>query len=413
MEMHAFGRLIPLRVATARLTAAASPILATEELALGDAVGRIGVRTVGATASIPAFPRATWDGYGFRASGSARAKPSHPVALRLIGELFAHQRRTGAVPAGGAIALATGARIPRGVDTVEIFERVRRSEGRIEIDHPVPKGRRIAQVGEDIRNGTVISRAGRPLLPATLGALAATGHSRVEVYRSPIVSIVPNGDELRLPGSPARAGTIFESNNVTLSAIVRAAGGVPRAYPPVRDDPRAIERALRAAARSSDVVLATGGSSVGEHDYLPRIFPRLGRVLFHGIAVRPGKPTLAARRGRTLFIGMPGHPTSCLSNGFWLLLPVLRRIARLPGPGWLDREVTLARDAEQLSPDLATVIPVRIEGERGYPTFHDSHAITSLAEVDAFAILPPGRRRVHRGERLTVHRLLPPLGRPL
>jgi molybdenum cofactor synthesis domain-containing protein len=254
-----------------------------------------------------------------------------------------------------------------------------------------------------------IVKRGEVLTPAAIGGIAASGYDRIEVYARPVVAIIPNGNELLVPGRPWKEGRIYDCNNATLGAVVRAAGGVPRPHTPIPDDPRAIERVLRAAVRRSDLVLVTGGSSVGERDYLPQILPRIGRLLFHGIAVRPGKPTLAAVRDRTPIVGMPGHPTSCLSNAYWLLLPVLRRLARLPGPGWTEEWVRLASRPDRPSPDLATVVPLRLGNGLAYPTFHDAHAITSLAGAGAFAILPPAGPRLRRGSLVQAHRLLPPL----
>ncbi len=412
MEMRPFRRLLSLEEARRRVLRAAVPVTESEAIPLSDAVGRVAAATVRAPSPVPSVERATWDGYAFASSATRAASASRPLAMPIVGEVFANQRFRRKVPAGSAVAIATGGEIPRGADTVEIFERVRCHGDRIWIDHAVRPGRYVAPVGDDFPRGAVLVRKDQPLRPSALAAVASSGQPRIRVYRAPVVSMIPNGDELLAPGKPPRPNHIYESNNAALSAIVRAAGGIPRPMAPVGDDPDRIERTLRAAARVSDVVIATGGSSVGEHDYLPRVFPRLGKLLFHGIAVRPGKPTLAARSPTTLFVGMPGHPTSCLSNGFWLLLPALRRIARQPGPGWIDQAIHLAADAERLTPGLATVIPVRVEGEIGHPTFHDSHAISSLAGVNAFAILPPGDRPVRPGERLIVHRLLPPLGDP-
>lgn len=409
MEMRPFRRLIRWDVARHRVLSVARPTTRRESLALSDAVGRVSARTVRASRPIPPFDRATWDGFAFFSASTRGASRSHPARLALVGEVFAHQTFEGKVLPGAAVAVATGARLPRGTDTVEIFERVRRRRSSIVVDHPVGPGRFVAHRGDDLARGTTLVRAGEPLGPAALGALAASGRPQAEVYARPVVTILPNGNELLPPGAPARPGAIFESNNATLSAIVRAGGGVPVCLPPVRDNARRIEAALRSAARRSDLVVSTGGSSVGEHDYLPSIFPRLGRMLFHGIALRPGKPTLAAVNGPKIFLGMPGHPTSCLGNGLWLLLPLVRRLARQPGEGWIDQEIVLGKDAEPLSPDRATLVPMRVEGGRGFPTFHDSHAITSLADVGAFTILPPGGSRPRRGDRITVHRLLPPL----
>lgn len=411
MKMRPFGRLLRWDIAVARVLAATPAPSRSAAIALTDAVGRVPSRSVLARRPIPPFDRATWDGYACASAATRSARPGRPVRLSLVGELFADQERAAPVPRGACVAIATGARMPPGTDTVEIFEKVRRLRRAIEIDHPVARGRYVAERGDDMPAGTVLARAGVPLGPASLGALAAAGRTTVRVVRAPLVTIVPNGNELLAPGAPYRPGGIYESNNTALAAIVRAGGGIPAVVPPIPDDPRAIERALARAGRRSAIVVATGGSSVGEHDYLPRIFPHLGKLLFHGVAVRPGKPTLAARARSTLYLGMPGHPTSCLSNGFWLLLPAVRRAAGLPGDGWIEQEIRLARDAERRSPDLATVVPLRIEGDRGFPTFHDSHAITSLAGVDGYAIVPPGRAPLRRGDRLRVRRLLPPLGR--
>jgi molybdenum cofactor synthesis domain-containing protein len=207
-------------------------------------------------------------------------------------------------------------------------------------------------------------------------------------------------------------GQIFETNNLTLATVVRSAGGEPATHPPVPDDPDAIERAIRTTLATHDLVLVTGGSSVGERDYLPAVFPRVGRLLFHGIAVRPGKPTLAADAHGKLVVGMPGHPTSCLANGYWLLLPILRKLARLPGPGWTDGEVRLDRGYEVPSADLSTVVPLRVDSGRATPTFHGSSAISSLEGANAFALLPPRHPPLRRGVRLTAHFLPSPIAFP-
>ena len=149
---------------------------------------------------------------------------------------------------------------------------------------------------------------------------------------------------------------------------------------------------------------------MGERDHLPRILPRLGKLLFHGIAVRAGKPTLAARSGRKVVVGLPGHPTSCLANMYWLILPVLHKLGRRPGPGWTDGWAVLGSDAVAPTPGLATIVPLRFEHGRAFTTFRGSSVITSLAGATAFALLPPGRRVVRRGQRVRVHYLDPPLG---
>lgn len=413
MKMRPFGRLITPESARRRLLQAATPVTRVEEMGLASAVGRVTSDTVRATTPVPAFARATWDGYAFPSASTRRATKGRPVELAVVGEIYAEEQRPVPLTGNEAVAIATGGAIPRGADTVAIFEKVRVVGDRLYVDRFVPRGRYVALPGTDLARGTVVVRAGEVLGPAALGGLAAVGRRSVRVYERPRVTIIPNGNELLALGAPPRRGMIHETNNVTLGALAQAAGATVRTLPPVRDDPTKIERAIRRALSWSDLVLVTGGSSVGEHDFLPAIFPQVGRLLFHGISVRPGKPTLAAVEGRRLLVGMPGHPTSCLANGFWLLLPLLRRLGRLPGFGWVDAEVRMAEGYDAPSPGFSTVIPLRVVDGWGYPTFRDSSAITSLAGANGFAIASPGSPALRRGTHVGVHLLLPPVATQL
>ncbi len=382
MEMHAFGRLTNVNVARRRLIAAARPIERVEPVPVDEAFGRVAAVTVRAPFPVPNFPRTTWDGYALRAADTRRARKDRPVDLEVVGEVFAEQAYVGRLQPGEAVAIATGGAIPAGADGVVIFEEVERNGTTVRLRSPVRAGDRISRPGHDFSRGSVLVRPGTELTAAELGTLAACGLAEIRVYARPVVAILPNGNELLAPGTAPRPGMIFESNNA----------------------------AIRSALVESDLVLATGGSSVGERDHLPRILPRFGDLLFHGIAVRAGKPTLAARAGPKLIVGLPGHPTSCLANMYWLVLPVLRRIARRPGPGWREGWAVLGHDAMAPSPGLATVVPLRFERGKAYSTFRGSSVITSLSGATAFALLPPGRTRVRAGERIRVCHLLPPLG---
>ncbi len=410
MEMHAFGRLTSVDVARRRLLAAARPIDRVESVRVEEAFGRVAAATVRAPFPVPSFYRTTWDGYALRSKDTAGARKDHPLDLRVVGEVFAEQSYPGRLGPNEAVAIATGGAIPDGADAVVIFEEVERSGETVRLRKPVGRGDRISPPGHDFARGTVLVRKGTELAATELGTLAACGVGEVAVYARPVVALLPNGNELLTPGAAPETGRIFESNNATLSAVVAAAGGVPKPSPPLPDDPVRIESAIRAALESADIVLATGGSSVGERDHLPTLLPKVGRLLFHGIAVRAGKPTLAARAGTKLVIGLPGHPTSCLVNMYWLVLPVLRKVARRPGPGWVDGWAVLGSEAVAPSPGLSTVVPLRFERGRAYSTFRGSSVITSLSGATAYAMLPPGRRRVRAGSRIRVHHLLPPLG---
>jgi molybdopterin molybdotransferase len=412
MEMRPFGKLIPVEVAVRRVLAAARPVLQTETVPLTESLGRVSAETYRAPISVPRFARVTWDGYAFRSASSRGATPRQPVQFRIVGEVFADRGYTRSLRTDETVAIAAGGRLPPGSDTMVIFEEVVRTGSTISVSRFVRIGERVAAAGADFRRGQVLVRRGDALDPAAVGSLGAAGRVDLRVFARPKVSILPNGNELVVPGNPLRGDQIYETNNLTLGAIIHANGAIPLPHPPLPDDPRRIETAVRHALAGSDLVLLTGGSSVGEHDYAPEVLPRVGRVLFHGIAVRPGKPTIAAvTRGR-LVIGMPGHPTSGLSNSFWLLYPLLRRLGHLPGPGWMEGSCRLARAGDHPSRDLSVVLPLRVVDGWGHPVYHGSHAVTGLRGVNAFAIIPPGSRVLRRGQRLAVHLLPEPIGAP-
>lgn len=408
--MHAFGRLMDVEVARRRLLAAARPVERTERIRVTEAFGRVAAARYRASRPVPSFPRATWDGYAVRSADTRPATRRAPVTLRVVGEVFAEQAYPGTVGPGETVAIATGGALPRGADSIVIFEEVNRKGRAVRVVAPVRPRDRFSRPGHDFPRGKVLVRAGEVLTATALGTLAACGLATVRVFARPVVTILPNGNELLAPGARQAPGRIYESNNASLSAVVLAAGCVPRPLPPLPDEPVRIEAAIRNALRVSDLVLATGGSSVGERDHLPRILPRLGRLLFHGIAVRAGKPTLAALADGTLVVGMPGHPTSCLVNMYWLVLPVLRKLGHRAGPGWTEGTAVLGSDAVAPTPGLSTVVPLEFRDGRAFTTYRGSSVITSLSGATAYAMLPPGRRVVRAGTTIRVCRLDPPLG---
>jgi molybdenum cofactor synthesis domain-containing protein len=408
--MRPFGRLVPWTTALRRVERAVVPIDRREEVDVTHAVGRVAARAYRSPTAVPAFERATWDGYAFRAR-STRAATSHdPKRFRLVGEVHADGPLPRPVGADEAVAIATGGALPKGTDAVIPFEEVRVAGSVVAVPRPVLEGECVAAVGEDLRRGAVLVRRGEVLTAGGVGALAITGHPTVSVWARPVVTILPNGSELVGPGARLVRGQIYESNGAALSAVIEATGAVARTVAPVPDDARSVEAAIRRAVASSDLLLVTGGSSVGERDYLPTVFPKFGKLLFHGIAIRPGKPTLAVRAGRCLVIGMPGHPASCLTNAYWLVVPALRRLARLPGPGTTARSVRLTGAVELPTSGFATVVPLEVRGRTGRPTFRDSSAITSLAGANAYAMWPARRAPPRRGSRVQARMLPPPLG---
>jgi molybdopterin molybdotransferase len=410
MKMRPFERLVSAPTALRSLLDATRPVERRERLPLEEAVGRRSAGEVRAKRPVPPFRRATWDGYAVASAATRGATPGARVRLRVAADVFAEAPRRLRLRPGEAAAIATGGPLPLGADAVVIFEDVALEDGFVLLSTPVAKGDRIADAGEDFARGAQLVPRDALLTPPRLGALAAAGEPGVAVWARPRVSIVPNGNELRAPGERLTFGTIHESNNASLGGLAQALGAEVTTHAPVPDDERVIEAVLRRTLADTDLLLVTGGSSVGERDYLPAIFPRLGRLLFHGIAVRPGKPTLAVRAGRTLVIGMPGHPTSCLANGLWLVAPVLARMAHGPEQPWPERTVTMIEPYEVPTSHFSTVVPLEVRGGNARPTFRGSSALSSLVPANAYVLLPPNRPALRRGDLVSARLLPSPLG---
>lgn len=412
MGYHAFGALRSISEARRLLERELHPIERREQLPIENALGRVAAREYRAARPVPEFRRASWDGYAVRSGDTTRARRRRPVRLAVVGAQFAEGRSRRRLRAGQAMEIATGGALPPGADTIAIYEIVRPEGGEILLERRLRPGERVADVGEDFHRGDVLVRAGEALGPAALGALAATGATQLEVYARPRVAIVPNGNELRLPGQRLGPGEIYEANHVALAGVCAASGAEVTWQPPLPDAPTAIAAGVRRALRGADLVLVTGGSSVGEHDYLPRVFPQVGRLLFHGVAVRPGKPTLAATVDGKLLLGLPGHPTSCLSNAYWLVMPLLRRLARLPGTGWTRVDARMAEGYPVAGGKFTTVVPLEVRAGLARPTFKDSSAITSLSRANGFLLRSAEQGDLRRGETVAVELLPYPVGQP-
>jgi molybdenum cofactor synthesis domain-containing protein len=230
-----------------------------------------------------------------------------------------------------------------------------------------------------------------------IGALAAIGKLDVEVYAKPIVAILSTGNEIVEPGRPLDPGQIYDINQFTVSSIVASHGGVAVQHPPAPDDLPELVKAVRAAAEAADVVVFSGGSSVGERDLILDALQEIGEVVFHGIAVKPGKPTVFGRVGGTPVFGMPGYPTSCLSNAYMLLVPMLRRMARLPEYRPRTISVPLVRRIVSTT-GRHQFYTVRIVDGSALPAFKASGDITSMSMADGYIEIPAQTDIVEAGQ---------------
>lgn len=402
MAMKPMKALISLEEGMRILLDIAQPIHRTERVSLLQASGRVLAEPIVAQADVPPFPRAAMDGYAVIAQDTFGAGNFNPVRLRLIEIVHAADIAQAAVTPGGCIQVATGAPVPPGADAVVQFEdtEVEAETGTVKVYTPVYPRQNISSRGKDIQAGQTVLAAETRLDPSKIGVLAALGFTEVAVVAKPTVAVVPSGNEIVAPGEPLSPGKIYDINSFTLAALVQDVGGVPQLFPIMKDTLEDVRRTLREAL-ACDLVVLSGGSSVGERDVMVEAVESMGETKFHGIAVKPGKPTLCGVIEGKLVLGMPGYPTSCLTNGYGLLAPALRKLAHLPGARTGGVELPMARRYTSTT-GRHQYLPVRIEGGEVAPVFKESGAITSMADAEGYIEIPANVDLVEKGERVLV-----------
>lgn len=403
--MRPFTSTVSIDEALRRVRDAVRPIDRTEQVDLHEAAARVAAENVVARADVPPFDRAAMDGYAVVAEDTAGASSSTPRALQVLGVTYAGHAPHAPIAPGACVEIATGAPLPAGADAVVMVERTAREGERVLVFEAAHPGQHVGRRANDLAAGSVVVSGGEWLSPARVGAIAAAGIDRVTVFARPAVALASTGDELVLPGRPLRAGQIHDVNRFTLPAVIAAHGCAARHLAPIADTADAVHRALD-AADDADLVVFTGGSSVGDRDLVAEVVAGRGDVLFHGVSMKPGKPTLLARLRREsgtsqLFLGLSGNPASCLANAYILLVPMLRAMARLPV--WRPQRVRvpLGRDIAALA-DRHQFYPVRLEDEQAVAAFKGSGEITSLSRADGYVEIPAGTARVPAGTEVTV-----------
>ncbi|MDE3155104.1 MAG: molybdopterin molybdotransferase MoeA [Acidobacteriota bacterium] len=395
--MQPLDHIISLGEARAKLDAAVVPIERSLRVPLDEAGGRVAARDVTAPADVPPFDRAAMDGYAVLAADTAGASRETPKRLLRTETVFTGQMPSVRVSHGHCVEIATGAPMPDGADAVVMVEETDRDDaGGVQIFVPAHAGQNIGRRGADLTAGQVVVSHGDFLHPSRVGALAAVGAREVEVFDRPRVAILSTGNEIVEPGRSLAPGQIYDVNRYTLSTIVAAHGGVPVAYHTAKDT---LEDLLTALDRclQEDIVVFSGGSSVGERDLILDAIKATGDVIFHGIAVKPGKPTAFGLVGGKPIFGMPGYPTSCLSNGYVLLVPFLRRLARLPPHRPTIVQVPLARRIASV-PGRYQFFTVRLADGKAEPAFKASGDITSMSRADGYIEIAAEVEVVEAGE---------------
>ncbi|RMG94333.1 MAG: molybdopterin molybdenumtransferase MoeA [Deltaproteobacteria bacterium] len=373
-----------------------------EFVEVGSACGRTAGRALRARHPLPPHPASVMDGYAVRA-----AEVSRGGAFTVVGESAAGHPFAGTLPPSGAVRISTGAVLPAGADAVVPQEWTEVQEGTVRILRIPPDfgpGTFVRAEGSDVLAGAVVLEAGQPLGPGDVALAAAAGHERLPVHARPRVAFLPTGDEIYPPGATPPPGGIVGTNDLLVDAQVREAGGVTRTLPPVADDPKALAEALEGARRhGADVVVTSGGISVGPHDLVRPVLESLGATcIFHGLALKPGRPAAAFLWDRTIVCALPGNPASTFVTFELLVRPLLRAMVGAP---WMRREVHL--------PLTRTVVPERTrehvlrarwtrDGRADPVATQASGDLSSLAAFDLLVRIPadPAQAPVVAGRRL-------------
>ena len=385
--------------------------LSSEEISLVEAVDRVLAEDVQSEVNVPPFDRSAVDGYAVISEDTHGTSSTNPIVLDLIGSIDAGQSSNLELKSGTTVRIATGAPVPKGADAVIMLEYTDRiNSDRIEVYRSITPGYNVSRKGEDVKSGDVVLRRGLNLKPQDVGILAAIGRRTVKVVRKPIVAILSSGNELVEPGTELENGKIVDINRYVLISAVKDVGGIPEDMGIVRDEAIDVASTISKGIEVADMVLASGGSSVGGRDLLPEAVNNLGRpgIIVHGIAMRPGMPTALAALGDKPVILLPGHSVAALIAFNSLVRPIISRLTGAPLKKMCDRIIRarverripsrpgirdFVRVIVHKTGDGFTVEPVRVRG---------ASIISSLVKANGILVVKEEREGVEAGEEVEV-----------
>jgi len=375
--------------ARARIMALVTPLTTRERLHVRAALGRVLAEDIISSVNVPPYANSAMDGYALRGADLAGAT----TTLYVIGTALAGIPYNGIVEPGTCVRIMTGAVLPDEADTVLMQEQVQRSGEEIIVQGTHNVGENVRHIGEDIAFGSVVLAAGRRLMPSDLGLIASLGVGEVSVYRRLRVAFFSTGDELRSIGEPLAAGQIYDSNRYTLYGMLTRLGAEVIDMGVIPDQRLHIEAAFQDAVQAADVVITSGGVSVGEADYVKETLDRLGNVDFWKIAMKPGKPLAFGKVQQALFFGLPGNPVSVMATFYQFVLPALRHLMGEPAAATLTIKVPCAQALKKKPgrTDFQRGLLVRNAGGElvvDSTGLQGSHVLSSMSRANCFIVLP-------------------------
>ena len=383
--------------------------LSEEELPLLEAYDRVLRENMVSTLDIPPFDRSTVDGYAVKAEDTFDAEENQPAKLTVRGMVSVGETPKISVGKRQAAEIVTGAPVPEGADAVVMVEDTDREDVELRVFRAVTLAENVMKRGTDIKKGETALTAGRVLGASEIGVLAALGLTTVRVLKVPVVAVLSTGGEVTEPGKQLPAGRIYDINAYSLSSAVRESGGKPVYLGVVPDDKAELRKALEQAVASADIVLTSGGVSVGPKDLTPQIVNSLGDpgVLVSGIAVKPGKPTTIALIGKKPVFSLPGHPTSALLLFHLLARPVIQRMTGRPA---IESKTLKALASTRMfsAKGRRTFVMVKLKRDKSNAIVAEpvetgaSGAITTLAKADGFVEIPANQQFIDAGEKVVV-----------
>lgn len=396
--------LLSANEARQRILDAVSPLKAHEAVHLRQALGRVAAEDIRSTLDIPPYANSAMDGYALSAD-DCPAAGTHDVAV--VGTAYAGQPYTGTLQPGQCVRIMTGALLPAGADTIVMQEQAERYDDTIRIHAGHVRGQHVRLAGEDIAQGQVAVPAGRRITPADLGLLASLGIEQINAVRRPRVAFFSTGDELRPLGEQLKPGDIYDSNRYTMLGMLERLGLAAHDLGIVRDERSSVKSALQQAAHAADVVISSGGASVGDTDFIRQTLEELGRVSFWKIAMKPGKPLAFGQIGNALFFGLPGNPVSVMATFYQFVQPALRRLS---GESLAPPLLLRAQCTERLkkSPGRTEFQRGRVEADKEGKLLvcstgdQGSGILTSMSRANCFIVLPADCGAVEAGSLVDV-----------